>query len=48
MLKQLLISDANILIDIEVGGLTDAMFCLPFKFVTPEPLFEEELSETHG
>lgn len=40
----LLISDANILIDMEVGGLLEAVFGLPESFAVPDVLFEEELA----
>ena len=43
----LLISDANILIDMEVGGLIEVMFKLPETFAVPDILFEEELLEHH-
>jgi len=46
MSVRLLISDANVLIDIHVGGLLDVMFNLPFEYATPETLFEQELSST--
>ncbi len=45
---QLLISDANILIDIEEGQLLEAMFKLPFTFRIPDLLFYEELEEQHA
>ena len=45
---QLLISDANILIDMEVGGLIEAMFRLPEKFAFPNILYEEELLDRHA
>lgn len=45
---QLLISDANILIDMEEGQLLQAMFRLPFQFQTPDLLFEDELAEQHA
>ena len=45
---QLLISDANILIDMEEGGLLEAMFNLPYQFATPDILFVEELEEEHS
>ncbi len=48
MLRRLLISDANIIIDMEVGGLVDAMFRLPFEYATPEQLFDQELCTTHA
>lgn len=44
---QLLISDANILIDMDDGGLLSSLFELPYEFVTPDVLFEEELKENH-
>lgn len=45
---QLLISDANILIDLEEGELIEQLFQLPFKFSIPDILFEEELDDQHG
>jgi len=44
----LLISDANILIDIDVGGLLEAMFRLEEGFAVPDVLYIEELEEQHG
>lgn len=44
----LIISDASVLIDIECGELTSAMFSLPWKFAVPDTLFAEELAERHG
>lgn len=44
----LIVSDANVLIDIEDGGLTNSMFSLPkIKFCVPDVLFEEELKSKH-
>lgn len=40
---QVLISDANILIDMEDGSLLDRMFQLPYQFMAPDVLFEDEL-----
>jgi len=45
---RVLVSDANILIDIEKGQLTEPMFRLPFEFATPDMLFHDELAECHG
>jgi len=45
---QLLISDANILIDLEEGRIIELMFRLPYRFSIPDILFEEEMSEEHG
>ena len=47
-MQQLLISDANILIDMEEGELLEAMFSLPYQFATPDILFAEELEEVHA
>lgn len=41
-----LISDANILIDMEEGDLLDALFELPYQFTVPDLLYFDEL-ETH-
>ncbi|WP_303909263.1 DUF3368 domain-containing protein [Thiohalomonas denitrificans] len=43
----LLISDANILIDMEVGGLLEAIFRLDETFAVPDVLYSEELEEHH-
>jgi len=42
-----LISDANIFIDMEEGGLIEKMFRLPETFLVPDILFVEELSAHH-
>lgn len=44
----LLISDANILIDIEIGGLVAPMFSLDYQFAVPDVLFYEELEVQHA
>ena len=44
---QLLISDANILIDLEEGQLIELMFQLPYQFAIPDILFVEELEDEH-
>lgn len=44
----LIISDASVLIDVECGNLTSAMFSLPWQFAVPDILFSEELEERHG
>ncbi len=44
---QLLISDANILIDLEEGQLIELMFQLPYQFTIPDILFVEELEAKH-
>ena len=45
---QLLISDANILIDLEEGELLNTFFQLPYQFSIPDILFYEELEEQHA
>lgn len=47
MPAQLLISDANIIIDMNTGGLLRSMFKLEFAFAVPDTLFEEELRKHH-
>ena len=44
---QLLISDANILIDMEEGELIEELFKLPYVFSMPDILFYEEMEEEH-
>lgn len=44
----LLISDANILIDMEDGHLTSTIFQLPYEIAVPDILFELELREQHN
>lgn len=47
MTQRLLISDANILIDMEKGGITRQMFQLDAMFAVPNMLYEEELRADH-
>ncbi|PIE25398.1 MAG: DUF3368 domain-containing protein [Planctomycetota bacterium] len=44
----LLISDTNIFIDFEDGGLIEELFRLPESLGVPDLLFEDELSEQHS
>lgn len=44
----LLISDANILIDMDVSGLLEAMFRLEEGFAVPDVLYIDELEEHHA
>jgi len=46
--SKLLISDANILIDMIVGGLLDEIFRLDYELGLPDVLFEYELRENHA
>lgn len=43
----LLVSDANILIDFEEGGLLREFFMLPRSICVPDVLFEDELRARH-
>ncbi len=43
----LLVSDASVLIDVELAGLSEAMFRLAHEFAVPDLLFEEELRDRH-
>src|SRR5690606_21803002 len=43
----LLISDANILNDLEDGGIIALLFRLPWKISTPDVLFAEEMAAQH-
>ena len=40
---RLLISDANILIDMEAGALMETLFRLPMQFGIPDLLYYEEI-----
>ena len=42
-----LISDANIIIDMEAGAILDKMFRLPETFAVPNVLYVEELEKHH-
>lgn len=44
----LLISDANILMDVEAGNLVAPMFSLGYQFAVPDILYYEELEEQHA
>lgn len=44
----ILISDANILIDMHDGNLIKTMFKLSYRFATPDIIYVEELEERHA
>jgi predicted nucleic acid-binding protein len=44
----LIVSDANVFIDLEAGGLTKRLFRLPETIAVPDVLFKEELLERHA
>ena len=48
MYKKLLISDANIIIDIVAGELVNAMFRLAYDFGVPDVLYADELEAQHS
>lgn len=41
----LLISDANIIIDLEAGEILGTLFRLPYQFAMPDTLYEEEIAD---
>lgn len=46
---QLVVTDANIIIDLDAGGLLEDMFRLPdIEFCVPDVLYVEELAEKYG
>lgn len=45
---KLLVSDANVIIDMEAGGLLKQMFKLDYEFAVPDVLYEEELKANHS
>ena len=45
---QLLVSDANVPIDMEHGNLTAPMFSMKIVFTVPDVLFEKELKARHS
>lgn len=47
MCKVLLISDANILIDVLDGGISEQFFQLDYEYAVPDVLYEEELKVSH-
>lgn len=48
MNRKLLISDANIIIDIVAGELSEELFALEYDFGVPDILYAEELTERHA
>lgn len=43
-----LVSDTSVLIDLERGSFLEASFRLPFRFVVPDLLYEQELKDYGG
>jgi hypothetical protein len=44
----ILISDANVLIDLEVGGIIERIFRLKAIIAVPDALFDKELADQHA
>jgi predicted nucleic acid-binding protein len=44
----LLVSDTSVLIDLERGGLVEALFRLPFDVAVPDVMFEREIKTSGG
>lgn len=44
----LLVSDTSVLVDLERGGILNALFQLPFDIGVPDVLYEEELRDWEG
>ena len=44
----IVVSDANVLIDLVDGEIASSLRYLPYQIVVPETLFEEELMARHG
>lgn len=47
-MPQLLISDTNVIVDLEDGLLISELFQLPYQFAVPDILYAEELEEQHS
>jgi hypothetical protein len=46
---QLVVTDTNIIIDLDAGGLLEDIFCLPnVEFCVPDVLYVEELADAYG
>ena len=43
-----LVSDTSVLVDLERGSFLEASFRLPFRFVVPDLLYEQELKDYGG
>lgn len=39
----ILVSDTSVLIDLERGGLLEAVFALPHEFAVPDVLYDHEM-----
>ena len=44
----ILVSDTSVLIDLERGGLLEALFALPHEFAVPDVLYDHEMQGDWG
>jgi hypothetical protein len=44
----ILVSDTSVLIDLERGGLLEAIFALPHEFAVPDVLYDHEMQGEWG
>ena len=44
-MQQVPVSDTSVLIDLKRGSLLEASFCLAFRFIVPDLLYERELKK---
>lgn len=45
---KVIVSDTSVLINLERGSFLESIFCLPFKYVVPDLLYERELKNYNG
>ena len=43
-----LVSDTSVVIDLERAEILDYVFALPYRFIVPDALYEQELKEYGG
>ncbi len=43
-----LVSDASVIIDLERAGVIEHVFALPYRFIVPDALYEQELKDYGG
>ena len=43
-----LVSDTSVVIDLERAEILDYVFALPYRFVVPDALYEQELKDYGG
>ena len=45
---ELLVSDTNVIIDLEIGGIIEELFLLSYQIGVPDVLYDQELQEHHA